>query len=295
MELEALSCAIAQVITGYHAKKTKTLPSSSENSKTLEEKISEATTGNNSSRLTLLQYMHFGFTLSEQARMAKHTDNIEAIKPELVTFIQNLQRLLTTSNILFRTLTFSTIPGESLDVYLLDYSTSTAHKLIQTLFTGLRLSPESDQASIQDNIDARFENKILKHEVTLLEKQYNTLLIPEMATSNFTDSSSSSTASLDQPGNDVTRGWESISYSPLLENTIPNKILNDRIQELKRLIKKELQNSSIITTQPTEADDQIAPAETELVLAGSPLSFFDRFFPGNNHTPLDNRSNFDYP
>jgi len=295
MELKALSCAIAQVINNYHAQKPNATLSSSEDSKTLEEKISEVGHRSNTSRLELLRYLYFGFTLSEKARLAKHTDNIQAIKPELVRFIHNLQRLITTTGIFSRSLSFSrTSKEKNLSVFLLDSSTSKARGLIQTLFTDIGLSPESDETSIQNNIELRFKNKEFKYEVALLEKQYNTLL---MTRSNLTASSSSSSAdSLDETGGDEKEGWQSVTYPPLLENTIPNNTLIERIRKLKNLIQQEqLSNPTVITTQPTEADDLINPPEAEFSLAGSPSSFFTDLFSSNKRTKVENKRHCDYP
>lgn len=119
MGFEALSCAIARVIIHYHAYRTHTTAPKIDDEHSLESilkcttkeintiikaKITQATTGNNSSRLTLLQYMHFGLSLSEKARVMDNADEIKAITPALIQFIQNLQRLLTTTSFFSRTL-----------------------------------------------------------------------------------------------------------------------------------------------------------------------------------------------
>ena len=118
MGFETLSCAIAHVIINYHAYRTYRTEtplldisdasikdflnrSADERDQILKDKIIEATTGNNSCRLKLLQYMHWGISLSEKARTTEDPAEQAALKIQLVEFIQNLQRLFlfTTANL----------------------------------------------------------------------------------------------------------------------------------------------------------------------------------------------------
>jgi hypothetical protein len=187
MGFEALSCAIARVIINYHAHQTQKAPintnsddtlehilncSIDEINQTLEAKIADATTKNNT-RLTLLQYMHFGISLSERARVTENPDEIETIKPQLIQFIQNIQLLLTTTNFSSPTLSIPTDEKQSLSIYRLNYPTAQeAYKLTQELLSTMGLSPESTEASIQKNINDRFllkKNPILSQENTALE------------------------------------------------------------------------------------------------------------------------------
>lgn len=201
MGFEGLSCAIARVIINYHAYQTQTSPPNTncadkhdslehflncdkdEINQTLEAKIAEATTGNNSSRLTLLQYMHFGIKLSEKARITENPDEIEAIKAQLVQFIQNLQRLFEAAGMFaYRTLLIPTDDNQSLLIYRLNSPTTQGYKLTQQLLTTLGLSPESTAASIQtytDDLFLRKENRTLSNDNAKLETEIQ-LLIQEI-------------------------------------------------------------------------------------------------------------------
>lgn len=312
MGLEALSCAIARTIINYHALRTQTALctidsnhsieqilncSTHEIDKILEIKIAEATTENSSSRLTLLQYMHFGISLSEKARIAiaNNTNEIETIKTQLVAFIQNIQRLLTTTGIISRTLACSTYEGKSLNIYYLNNPKATANPLIHELLKTIALSSTSDQATVRKNIELHCENEVLKHKLTLLEQHYHFLISKRK---NSANSLAASEASEDEDD------WESITTpnNALLENTT----LLERINKVKHLIKQEQLNLNVITTQPTEADNQMqsTPSKTKCSLPTSSWSFFSSFpnfpsfpriFSNNNHIPLDNTSNVDYP
>jgi len=195
MGFEALSCAIARVIINYHAHKTQTPPLNTDRDDALEHilnyrtdeidnilktKIKKATTGNNT-RLTLLEYMYFGISLSEKARVTENPDEIEAIKPQLIQFIQNIQRLFEVTGMFAGTLLVPTDPTDekqSLSIYRLNSSTAQAYKLTQTLLSTIGLSPESTEASVQKNINDRFllkRNPTLSQENTALEVSIESL------------------------------------------------------------------------------------------------------------------------
>ena len=244
MGLEALSCAIAEVIHSYHAQKTNPTLPSSEHPKTLEEKISEATHGNNT-RLTLLQYMHFGFTLSESARLAKCSDEIDVIKPQLVQFIQNIQSLLITTSTMFtHTLTFSTIAEENFTIYLLDNQKTTASKLIHTLLETLELAPDSTQASIQATLDLRFQHNSLKTalqalqtNIISLERELDNLAEKQSTLSTMPSSPAGTT--LNTEHEHEADDWESVPDAPERENNhliIQNEKLSEHIEEAKERI-----------------------------------------------------------
>lgn len=191
MSFEALSCAMARVIVNYHAYQTqgsslseKTCDSGpletmlscspSEIDQVLRQLIDKATTGTNSSRRTLLEYMQFGISLVEQAKHASTSDEIQCYQTQLTQFIQNLQYLLTTTTTFSfwpRSLSVSIAEGESLSIYLLSYTTAHAKKLLLDFFEEVELSSESTEAAIQCNMMLRFEcqlrikNQALEHEL----------------------------------------------------------------------------------------------------------------------------------
>ncbi|MDF1827337.1 MAG: hypothetical protein P1U39_03565 [Legionellaceae bacterium] len=191
MSFEALSCAMARVIINYHAYQTQgsALPVGNNDSGSLEQmlncrrsevhrvlrqKIDEATTGTNSSRRTLLEYMDFGISLAEQAEEANTPHEIQRCQTQLTQFIQNLQCLLMagTMNYWSRSLSVSIDDDKSLSIYLLSYTAAHSKKLLVAFFDEVDLSPEVTEAVIQRNMTQRFEyhallthNKALKHEL----------------------------------------------------------------------------------------------------------------------------------
>jgi|GEM_PF-1373193 len=199
MGFETLSCAIAHVIMNYHAYRTGTpLLDADANTplehllncntdkidQVLKEKIIEATTGNNSCRLTLLQYMHFGISLSEKARILKNSDEQEALHLQLVEFIQNIQRLFvfTPANLFITDrLLVSLGTEQSLAVYKLNSPAAEAYKLTQTLFSTIKLSlssTESTEVEIQQyiqNLALSQDNSSLEVNIASITQSINTL------------------------------------------------------------------------------------------------------------------------
>jgi len=255
MELKTLSCAIARVIIHYHAHRTETealsvhdlldLLSNSEDvwHENLKKKIEEATTNNNSSRLTFLQYMLFGLTLSEKARKPEHLENIEVIKSQLIQFIQNLQRLLTTAGFLTRELTFPTLPEQSLSVFLLDHSTSTAYQLTQQLFQEIQLSPNTTNTSIQEAIEELCliqanqtlirQNTHLKCQLdsfnqTIASLEHKLALLQGKSQASHEHAISIDFTDDDSDGNDDMNDWESISQADL-----DTRLKNNQLQTLQ--------------------------------------------------------------
>ncbi|MDF1684776.1 MAG: hypothetical protein P1U36_08995 [Legionellaceae bacterium] len=195
MSFEALSCAMARVIVNYHACKTKASLLPSEDLDTLEkmlnctteqidskieDKIDNATTGvySDSSRRTFLQYMHFGVLLARKAARAETPDEIRSNQTQLTNFIQNLQRLLTTTttfSIWPRSLSVPIEEGESLSIALLSYTNADAKTLLLDFFTVLELSQGSTETEIQSNIRQRFENHALSIQNKALKTQLEEL------------------------------------------------------------------------------------------------------------------------
>ncbi|MDF1683629.1 MAG: hypothetical protein P1U36_03130 [Legionellaceae bacterium] len=198
MGFESLSSAIAHVIINYHAYRTKTpLPdisdasikdflnrSTDERDQILKDKIIEATTRNNSCRLTLLQYMHLGLSLSEKARITENPDEQEALKSQLVEFIQNLQRLFvfTPANLFITdTLLIALNAEQSLSIYKLNSPKAEAYKLTQTLFSTIGLSSsnsESTEVEIQHYISDLFlfkKNQALSQENIAIEASIDSI------------------------------------------------------------------------------------------------------------------------
>jgi len=291
MGFETLSSAIAHVIVNYHAHQTQTNPVSTDNQDTLEHilnctteeinstieaKIVEATTGTNSSRLTLLQYMHFGLTLSEQARHAETTNvaEIKAIKPQLLQFIQNLQLLLATGyiNYFSRTLSIPTTHEKNLSIYRLDNSTHMASTLTLNLLTTIGLSRDSTEASIQKNITDRFDNKILSSQNQTLKAELEALHADiathttELEALTQKKSKPATSPRSATPGNtdkDEMEGWEAITHASEQEKNTAlfaqNETLSRHLEEaskrmgiLKNLITTLQSNQKNSAPLPTE-------------------------------------------
>ncbi len=266
MGFETLSCAIVRVILHYHAYQTKTplintdddAPLESmldcttdEIDTTLKRKITEATTGSNSSRLTLLQYMHFGLSLSEKARNTENPEEIQTTKVQLIQFIQNIQQLFSTTNIFAtRTLLIPTDKEHSLSIYRLDSPTARAYKLTQTFLSTLELSLESTKSTVQETVDELFLNKEnqsllkenigLKASIKVLNQKIN--LIEEIIDQTTTSKPISKTtkpkfntfepsSKADEP--DETKDWEIISPMQLEHHRLmtQNQILTQRHEE----------------------------------------------------------------
>lgn len=238
MGFEAVSCAIARVIVDYHAYQTQTRPSYTESSDVLEAKIHEATTGNNSSRRTLLQYMQFGLVLSEQARSASTADEMDTIQPQLIQFIQNLQRLLTTTNPSFfaSTLTFPISEEKTLTIYRLNDSKTTAHKLILNLLTELEFSPGSTKKSIQENLVLRFQNQAFSTELEARQQHITELKLElDKLTTKPLISEKTPLSFIINPDNtvDEAEDWETITHNTL---TTQNNHLVEQLEETKEHI-----------------------------------------------------------
>lgn len=302
MGFETLSSAIVHVIINYHAYRTEaplidtTVDTANANASlehildcttdeidhVIKKKITEATTDNNSCRLTLLQYMHFGLSISEKARkLEDNPDEQEALKTQLVEFILNLQRLFVfTATNLFITdkLVISLDKEQSLLIFKLNSPAAQAYKLTQTLFSTIKLSPEntkSTEAEIQRYVSDLFlfknnhalsqENIAIEESIQAITQYMNTLecQIAPLSITNTTPAlkstppTQSTLEPTDQPHHPhdahLTKGWELITLgsSQLSQAEVENKQLIAQHQELTKAYEEKQQHCIILESTLT--------------------------------------------
>tara|TARA_R110002126_G_scaffold106938_1_gene242127 strand:+ start:12523 stop:13716 length:1194 start_codon:yes stop_codon:yes gene_type:complete len=296
MGFETLSCAIAHVIMDYHAYRTNTPLldtdtsiknilhcSTDERDRILKEKIIEATTDNNSCRLTLLQYMHFGISLSEKARIIENPDEQKALHLQLVEFIQNIQRLFvfTPANLFITDrLLVSLGTEQSLAVYKLNSPAAEAYKLTHTFFSTIKLSPsstESTEAEIQHYINDLFlfkqnqalsqDNSSLEDSIASITQYMNTLESQiDQATTKTTlifnllhqkQETHVSTHNTDNTDNNheahATRDWEFVTLGSSItsEVELENQRLINHNQELTKIYEEKQQRCIILESTLT--------------------------------------------
>jgi hypothetical protein len=314
MEFKNLSCAIAHVIMNYHAYRTNTPLldadaiiqhllncSADERDRMLKEKITEATTGNNSCRLTLLQYMHFGISLSEKARIIENPDEQEALHCQLVEFIQNLQRLFvfTPANLFITDRLLVSLGAEqSLAVYKLNSPAAEAYKLTHAFFSTIKLSPsniESTESEIQHYINDLFlfkqnqalsqDNSSLEASIESITQYMNTLESQiDQATTKTTpifnflhqkQETPVSTHNTDKPDKNheahTTRDWEFVTLGSSItsESELENQRLINKNQELTQIYEEKQQRCIILESTLTTLQNKpkhITPTSPELHL-----------------------------
>lgn len=264
MGFESLSYDIARVIMDYHAYRTKTsvLETTDEHTsiehilgdyagdihQILDKKIREATTGNNSCRRTLLQYMNFGLFITEQARVATCLDKQETLKIQLIDFFQNLIRLFTSTTPLAITLDDS-------QIYIDQFGhsgpfSSQAYKLTQNLISKTNLSTNSTEEDIRKVMNDLFffkENQIITQEISTLKQKI------DQSTPTATTAESSPESNNTTHKAHTTKDWELITRESVVsEIELKNIQLRREKKILERIYENEQQHLTILQNSPQQ-------------------------------------------